>query len=248
MARARKLRNAPVVEALIDIRVRSRPGFQAEEFRKLVPELASRYPIADEQRAVQAQFEMRPGQQPSQASRDLGLQGLLFRPTDRLSIVQFRADGFTFNRLKPYTSWEHIFPEAMSLWRMYRSIAQPLGVTRLALRYIDHLRAPLPVQELGGYLTAPPQVPDELPQDLVEYLTSILVHDVSSEVLARITQTMRSGVEPSVVTFILDVDAFRNVDLPPDSPDIEPIFLALRSFKNTAFFACFTERALEPYS
>ena len=59
-------------------------------------------------------------------------------------MIQLRVDGFTFNRLKPYTSWEKIFPRAYRFWKKYLDCVEPVGVTRLATRYINALDVPIP--------------------------------------------------------------------------------------------------------
>ncbi len=61
---------------------------------------------------------------------------------DEVKLVQFRLDGFTFNRSKPYTSWEQVFPEAFGLWKEYVSLAAPEFVNRIAVRYINRLDLP----------------------------------------------------------------------------------------------------------
>src|SRR5436190_21056320 len=86
--------------------------------------------------------------------------GLLFYSEDEKAVVQFRLDGFTFNKLQPYSSWEEIFPETWRLWALYQSAIGNVQITRLAVRYINRLA--LPSGDFGRYLTALPQLPAEL--------------------------------------------------------------------------------------
>ena len=92
------------------------------------------------------------------------------------AVAQFRVDGFTFNKLEPYTTWENVFGEAARLWQIYAQTAQPLEIARLAVRYINRLRLPGPA-ELGQYLEAPPVLPPPIPQAVREFLTRIIVED-----------------------------------------------------------------------
>ena len=64
---------------------------------------------------------------------------MFLRSQDDLTVAQFRADGFTMNRLKPYTGWAMLLPQVLDLWDAYVTVAQPAHVARVALRYINRL-------------------------------------------------------------------------------------------------------------
>ena len=68
----------------------------------------------------------------------------MLKSHDGLSIAQFRIDGFTYNRLRPYPSWEDILPEAIRLWRIYVATVVPEGIARAAVRYVTALNCRLP--------------------------------------------------------------------------------------------------------
>ena len=46
------------------------------------------------------------------------------------ALVDFRADGFTYNRLQPYTSWDAVLPEALGLWELFVQTVVPVSITR----------------------------------------------------------------------------------------------------------------------
>ena len=75
--------------------------------------------------------------------------------------MQFRINGFTFNRLKPYTSWGDILPQVKDLWSLYIDIASPESITRIAVRYINNIEIPKPDNIVfSDYLKVPPKIPD----------------------------------------------------------------------------------------
>src|SRR5579859_7697680 len=110
MPTPRHLREAPITEAIIDFRVKSRAGLDPAVFSGVRPSLADRFPRLNEQRGGKITFEFAPGAATPPVTEDLGLQGLFFRSADEKMIAQFRTDGFTLNRLRPYTSWNELFP------------------------------------------------------------------------------------------------------------------------------------------
>src|SRR5439155_19957410 len=119
----------------------------------------------------------------------LGFQGSRFDATDGKTVAQFRSDGFTLNRLKPYEDWRTLWNEAKRLWLVYVEHVKPVGVTRLALRYINELQLPLePGEDFALYLAAPPNIPAELPQHLSDFAVRAHLHEPSSGLAAVVTQ------------------------------------------------------------
>src|SRR2546425_2117539 len=162
MASPRHLRKAPINEALVDLRVDRRLDVAADTFADLRQILQESYPQVDDQRGVSAKVEFRDGKLFTETD-DLGFQGLHFTSTDGLTIAQFRPDGFTVNRLRPYEDWQHLFAEASRLWPLFVERAAPLHVTRAALRYINQLALPLDEgEDFDLSLTAAPPIPSEL--------------------------------------------------------------------------------------
>ena len=245
----RHLRNAPITEAIIDFRVKARTGFRPEEFLSLKTRLAERFPNVDKRRGVQATVEMieGQGQPPVMQSADLGLQGYFFKTSDGKTIAQFRVDGFTFNRLYPYTSWEGLFPQAMELWRLYSSTAKPDVITRLAVRYINRIVLPPGAVAFETYLRAVPVIPPELPQYISSFLTRVTIHNPETNMAAHVVQALEESAPGSQLAVILDIDAFKEGEFSTNDPRIEQTFDQLRAFKNLIFFNSLTDDTLRRF-
>ena len=247
MPEPRHLRNAPITEAIIDFRVKARPGFRAEEFAGLRERLAERFPKVDERRGLQVTLGVIKGQVQPPVVQDPCLQGYFFKTHDEKTIGQFRADGFTFNRLRPYTSWEELFPQAVELWSLYCSISKPEVVTRLAVRYINRIELLPGNVTLKTFLRAAPVIPQELPQSISSFLTRVTIHDPETDSAAHIVQALEGrapGKHPGV---ILDIDAFREREFSVDDLAIEQTLGQLREFKNRIFFHSLTDDALRRF-
>ena len=247
MPTPRHLQNAPITEAIIDFRVKARPDFRAEDFAGLKDQLSNRLPNVQERRGIQATFETLKGEGQPPRVQDLGFQGYFFRSQDEKVIAQFRIDGFTFNRLKPYTSWEDIFPQAMELWRLYLKVAKPVEVVRLAVRYINHIPLPPGAQKFEDYLRASPVIPPELPQYTSSFLTRVTIHNPDDDVAAHVTQALQPTSDAQRLTVILDIDAYKEAQFSPEDPAIEHTFRQLRVFKNLIFFNSLTDEALRQF-
>ncbi len=246
MPQPRHLQSAPITEAIIDLRVKARPGFSAQEFSSLKPTLADSFPKVEERRGGKVTFNFSPVGAEPPALEDLGPQGYFFKSSDEKLVAQFRIDGFTLNRLKPYTSWEQLRPVAVGLWQQYCSVAFPEAVTRIALRYINHVPLPSDFSDFACYLRAAPPVPPELPQQVSAFFSRITIHDRERFLVAHIAQVLDRD-PANRIRLILDIDAFKEVDISPKDLDLEAGLAQLHEFKNMIFFNHLTEEMLRHF-
>lgn len=247
MAKYRHLANAPITEAIIDFRVKLSSKFRVAEFSSLKEVLLDSYPNVEERRLIAGGIKVVAGKQIEQTIEDKGRHGYFFRSHDGRNVAQFRRDGFTFSRLKPYMHWEDILAEAKDLWQLYVAKASPELVTRIAVRYINQLNIPLPINDFTRYLTAPPNIPDTIPQAVHHFLTRVVVHDADLDTMANITQALQKSSSPDYVTIILDIDVYKQKELGFDESDIWLTFGQLHDLKNRIFFDSITEETARLY-
>jgi uncharacterized protein (TIGR04255 family) len=245
MARRRAhLRNAPIVEAVIDFRVLRKEGASPDRFAALQSAIGSRYSQADLMQSVEAQFTINQEKGPisSAVAAPIG-----WRYRGGSMVAQFRVDGFTFSKLDPYTTWEDVFSEALRLWAIYVRLAEPSEIVRIAVRYINRLQVPLPAR-ISDYLEAPPVLPLPIPQQLRQFLSRFAIDDVTRNASAVIVQASEPLIGPPAIVLLIDIDAFmENLAVAPDYPRLAEMFLQLRDLKNEIFFASITEKTAEIY-
>jgi uncharacterized protein (TIGR04255 family) len=245
MARVRHLRNAPIAEAVVDFRLELPGNFEVARFENLKGVLGSDYPNSQRIESFEARLGFDAGRpvSPDPKYRTLGL---VFKSADNQSLAQFRSNGFTYNRLEPYTSWQQIFPEAMRLWNRYVELTQPAAVVRLAVRYINrmHFRP----SELDRYLVVPPRMPEALPQEMRSFLKRAVIYDERRGLSAIVTDALEpSAVPPNELTVILDIDSYKEVSFVADDPRLAAVFADLHDLKNEIFFESITEEAVRKY-
>ena len=68
-----------------------------------------------------------------------GIQALQFLHADEKQLVQVRAQGFSFNRLAPYTSLDDYLPEIERTWHLFVGLASPVQIRVVQLRYINRI-------------------------------------------------------------------------------------------------------------
>lgn len=240
MARIRALSRSPLREAIIDFRVVPRENMDPSQFEDIQGELRDDYPRVQHQWIFEGQLHL--GEEMSVASEaERRLNGLIFKSEDDTRVAQFRMDGFTFSRLEPYTDWGQVFPQAIELWQLYAHVARPRYVTRLATRYINAIRLGLPL-ELGKYFTAPPTIPPNIHHELAGFLVRTTSRDPAGDVWVHLTQALEEHVPDENVTIVLDIDAFKIVQLlATETEEMTRVFSKLRETKNLVFFEAISE-------
>jgi uncharacterized protein (TIGR04255 family) len=237
------LPNAPITEALIDIRIKVKSGFDVNQLQSLHESILYNYPEKKESKNWEGKFELK-ADGPQVSAGGGQVSGYFFKSADKKQIFQAKVDGFTFNRLKPYETWESFRTEAKRLWQLYSEMVSP-EIVRVAVRYINKFNIPFPIKDFNEYLKAAPSVPEGLPQTVTSFFDRIVISNPEIEATAIITKVFEQMVEPSSIPIILDIDAFR---LNPDGIEEREAWLLLeklRDFKNDIFFLSITDKAKE---
>lgn len=247
MARIRHLGNAPITEAIVDFRVALPSGFRHDHLREARERLGRDYPKAVERKGVAARFALAGAQPPEAQTRAPGFQSLWLKTQDEKTVAQFRVDGFTFNRLRPFTRWGQILPEAMRLWRTYVELTNLESVTRVALRYINHMSLPSPEAKPSDYIITSPTLPPSVPQMLSSFTTRVVLKHPERRMMANVIQTLDIGVETQAPTFLFDIDVYRTGDFQSSETVMKEILADLRAYKNEIFFGSLEERFVEAF-
>lgn len=247
MGKGPHLKNAPIREALIDIRVQLVEDFSVTVFSKLAEQLKEHFPNEKEIQRFQAGVQFKDGTAMARASHDASFHGVRLTSKDGTELVQFRTDGFTFNRLKPYTSWDEIFPKAFRFWQTYQKGVRPVAVSRLAVRYINSMRFPCPVTALEKYLVSPPCPPPGAQFELKSFLIHNDLFDPDSGIHVRFVQAL-DGIEHNSVTVLMDIDAYKLGDFGGNEQETKSVFHELREMKNRLFFESITSEAKELFN
>ncbi|WP_431125821.1 TIGR04255 family protein [Variovorax paradoxus] len=244
MATPRHLNNAPIREGLISLQF---DAVSLDAVKAFSEAIASGYSNALD--IWSHAFELHIGGDLAPTKNERSANGRRFdSPREGPPhVVLAQRNSFTFSRLQPYDDWDDLRGSALPLWNLFVEIARPERVTRVAVRYINAMVLPLrPGEDFSKYLTASPQLPPELPQDVTGFLQRVVTQDSKGN-LAVVTQAFE-GAEASgsaEITVIMDIDVFRNAHLRPEDAEVWSILDNLRHFKNNIFFAHLTEDAME---
>ncbi len=238
------LKNAPITEALIDFQVKLPSEVDIKDVHLMYESIKGEYPEVQEQRISKVKFDSKAEEVVKSSKPEIN--GYRYISSDEKQIVQAKMDGFTFSRLYPYIKWEELRNETYKLWQLYKDITSPESITRVAVRYVNNLNIPMPIKDFDDYLTAPPTVPEGLPQGVSSFLTRTIIHEPSFGANAIITQALEQVVT-DVAPVILDIDVFKLESKGIVEKDAWEIIEKLRHFKNKVFFSSITDDLKEMY-
>lgn len=242
------LPQAPLVEAVIDIRARATATFNENLLRPKIETALTGYHFLNSHQELQHEIRVENGQASSQISFDW--KGLRFQSDDEKHIAQFNRDGFVFSQLEPYQDWQQLHEEAMKLWPVYMELAQPLAIDRLGLRFINRIRLPIGEFQLEDYLKSAPQPPQglDLPFTSFMHQDTLIVHG-QPYVINIIKAIQPPAVDgPSSAALILDIDVVATKDFELDrEAALSRHLMEMRWLKNKVFFGSITDKALASF-
>jgi uncharacterized protein (TIGR04255 family) len=235
--------NAPIVEALFDIKVEYQRDINHSELESLHQFIKSDYPTKKALRIFQSQLKFKKDEaaEPTFSDKIIGYQ---FWSSDEKQVVQYKQDGFAYSRLKPYENWDSIFTEAKKLWEIYNKNLKTYLVKRIAVKYINLIEIPLRSFKLENYFTAPPQVSDGLPQSIENFISQITIKYPETTTKAIITMKLSPSSNKDTTSTIYDIDVFKITDIKSERySTIWETFNELRLIKNDIFDKGLTENA-----
>jgi uncharacterized protein (TIGR04255 family) len=244
-----RLQNPPIKEALIDLRVSLPPTTTVENLAAFHKAISSTYPQSQEHVALSHTFGFGADGKAQVNATERQHLGFICRSADQLQVAQARLDGFTLNRLFPYTHWEKFSGEARALWSEYVEVAHPVEVQRIAVRYINRIEL-LAGADLKDYFRTLPVLSPDLPQKVSNVFMRIQVPKAKGRgaVITMAVENDGPPKTPGAVAIIFDVDASDESHFSPDDAAIWKTLEELRDLKNEIFFSSLTESVLKGYA
>jgi uncharacterized protein (TIGR04255 family) len=125
-------------------------------------------------------------------------------------------------------------------------VCKPAGITRIATRFINRVDLPIDGLDFDEYLAAPPKIPAGLPNVLVEFLVRLVIPQREAGSNVVLTQALESvNPDNKSVSVLIDIDAFKSIELEASSEQLWAHFHELRDIKNQTFFCSITQKTLE---
>ena len=137
------LANPPIVEAVLDLDCDLPPSLDFASLQDVVKNTYhDGYPTFRPLFFQEAKFESK-SDAPAEMSVRRGIQAFQCFDETEKQLVQVRAQGYSFNRLAPYTSMDDYLPEIERTWNLFLKLMSPVQLRVVRLRYINRILLPL---------------------------------------------------------------------------------------------------------
>jgi uncharacterized protein (TIGR04255 family) len=238
------LGNAPIKEAVIDLRVGSaKPKDILDSWSKLVIEGYSNVkPISHHS----VGFKISDIGEPDFVANQPVLRGYRFENPDRGYVAQFQTNGFTFSKVGSYKDWMSFKQEAMTLWNIYKTGWSNISFKRVATRYINEIMIPLMENatiEYDEFVENGPKLPRQMGESLENYFSrlTIPIPDIDAHAIVILSLDAFRGNEAPIV---LDIDVFKERTEELTENMVWEYLDRLREVKNKIFFGSITEKTI----
>lgn len=242
--------NAPISEAVLDIRLDAEGAPAFEALDRFVQAVKADYPQAKKVGQLRAELraDLGAAQAPqlthTTSAEPFGYQCI---SADGKRIAQPQVHGFVFSKLRPYERWATFRDEARRLFELYCEQFGPRSVRRVALRTINRLDIPGTQIDFKDWIRTGPEISPVLPQGLDGFFLQVQqpYDDVKAKCI--IHETLVPPEVPNTVAVVLDIDLFRDAEIPQEPTDLWSLFDELRNKKDDIFLGCITERMRETF-
>lgn len=247
----RRYRNPPIDEAVCEFHFRPGPDWDLTIPGKLHSALAAEYDGKPRnQRFVDVGVEIKRDER-SNLRYGQGLSKVLLFTEDEKRAIGVGPDVLSVHMLRPYqrpeapeeSGWDEFRPRIATALEAYWSVADPVGVRRISIRYINRIVIPEPVVRIEDYLRCAPPSVEGLPDRVNSYMsrTDYGYEDGTRLVLAQGTIFPPSGE----IGFLLDIDVFRETKEVVTGAQALARADELRSLERDAFETVITDTARE---
>ena len=225
-------KNAPIIEAIIDIRAAASSSLNVATFKEFADDLKSNYSQSMSLYSHQFTFN---ALSPAQIETKGEVTGIRILSNDEKRVVIVNREGFAFSHLAPYENWAKFREDAEQVWSAYLKHLQPQIFSRVALRYLNLFRFSEDNLSLPRYFTIFPHL-EAINSKFSQHELRVKIE--LNEASAVITQKQLPAQDG--IQILLDIDVFKESGLPMNSSEIWDCLSPLRDHKNRLFRQCLT--------
>ncbi|MFA5747373.1 MAG: TIGR04255 family protein [Candidatus Paceibacterota bacterium] len=244
------LNNSPIREAVIDFKFTFKEPVDSTALEIAHEKLKNLYPTKEVIDMNSLFFDVSVSNKPK-FEHAKGKVGYRFISSEKDAVVQFRVDGFTFSKLRPYTSWTDIESKVKEAYLIYLEAVKVDKVIRIASRYINFLKLDSnETIDIKKYFNVYVNIPDEINSPIDNYLLRVVFKDLGKNITSIISQGViaEQNIQTSEVVknLILDIDCFED-KLSIDPTDLWGKVEDVKKFANKIFFNSITEVTKDRY-
>lgn len=238
----KKYINPPVVEALCEVYFHQSkwdgtlPGLFFEKVRKS-------YPKKKEFKQIGVHVSISKETQATQVQR--GEARIQFIREDDSRLIQIENNLLVINQLKPYPSFEDWEPVVKQMVTHYSEIAQPKGIKKIGVRYINRIIIPKARFKMEDYFGLYPEVPESLGAMHGRFMMRLEISPKHKDHMLMVTFGTAPPESPATSAEMLDIYDIFALSRPFPIGDVDKYVVEAHENIEVAFEGSITSKARE---
>jgi uncharacterized protein (TIGR04255 family) len=167
---------------------------------------------------------------------------------DELHVLLLNKNSVATSQLAPYPGWETFSQRVMRDLELFFDAFGNRELTRIGMRYINRIDVLLERADVSDYLNVWPLIPEIGTTIGHSYALQSTRELVGKNMAVTLQSATVDSPVPKAISFALDIDLFRTVDVPRRPEMIMHVLTSMRDAKNMIFEASITDKARELFS
>ena len=235
----KKYRNPPIIEALCEFRFEPSAPWDMAIPGLVYEKIRDGFPRRRQTKTFEASVVASPAGVEQQV---LTTDRMQFLRDDEKALIQVGPNLLAVNHLRPYPTWQKFLPLIQQGFNAYLEAANPKGIQRIGLRYINRIEIPGKRGGLADYFEFLPLVGKRLPQDYGPFIVGIQIPFEDSRDFLRLQLASAIVETPDTVAVMLDLDYFLAQPGTVSKEDVFDWTEVAHDHVEAVFEACITDR------
>lgn len=195
--------NPPLIEAVCEFQFEPSQPWDWTIPGLIYDKVKGEFPKKKQKNAIE--MELRADQEISQTVKG-GVARMQFLRENEGALLQVGPNVISAHHYKPYPAW-HVYREMIkNALAVYRDVANPKGLKRIGLRYINRLMIKEGQIRIEDYILAVPHIPEPVPQIFGAWFQRVEVPHIDANGLIVIQSGSPLPDDPNTILMILDLD------------------------------------------
>lgn len=160
-----------------------------------------------------------------------------------------KRDEFGMSQYAPYPGWNKFFDAYRAYWSKFKKELPNGRINRLGVRYINRIDIPVPDDKQSISIADYANIGITTPKNMTPHsFTTQSGYQTEDGIKCNIVTSNIASPIFGHIGLIIDIDVFREDDLPQKENDVIEAFTKLRDVKNIIFTSLITERSAELFN
>jgi uncharacterized protein (TIGR04255 family) len=241
----RQYKHPPIIDAVIELRFTD--DLTDEMKAKVASKLAPGYELSEE--LVSQHISVAVGAETVSTTATVADRIVRRTKFDRAQLVQLGNRILNVGGNAPYEGWESLFDRFKDAWEIAKSVWKFRAIERVGVRYINRLDL-RPDQtgtvEYEDFLNLRINLPPQFPA-ISHYDLSFRTRIPDINCGATVSSGAAPPAVPGRISFLLDVDVWRETEVPQKQDAVYALLGEMREAKNNLFELFVTDKARESF-